>query len=184
MHVGHPGNVDIEYTVTKRRNRSEIFTKLPARAPERRYFEHDAELQAKFSDGSFNCWSVPGNAEPAFHRTEVGDLVMFAPWIGIHDGGIHQLGIVKAKCPLRCHDASRVLWPNTPDNRLYPWLFFFETEGGYRGWFEFLEDLGYAANWDPRGWYRSIGANRFSKWGGEYGYLDFLRKSCGFRLLK
>jgi hypothetical protein len=187
MHVGNPGNVDIEWTVTKRRNRSEILAKLSAEAPERRYFETDSLLQKQFADGSFNCWGVPENASPAFRRTEVGDVVLFAPTIGNsihHDGGIHQLGIVKAKCPVRCHDASRILWPRTPDNRLFPWLFFFETEGGYRGWSDFLEDIGYAPNWDPRGYYRSIGSNRFSKWGGEYGYLDFLRKRSGFRFLR
>lgn len=184
MHVGNPGNVDIEYTVTKRRSRTEVLSKLTPTAPERSYFESDSLFQKQFADGSFNCWGIPEKASPAFQRTNIGDLVLFAPTIGNNDGGIHQIGIVKAKCPLRCHEASRILWTNTPENRLFPWLFFFKTEVGFRSWSDFLEDIGYAKNWDPLGYYRPIGSNRFSKWGNEDGYLDFLRNRSGFCLLK
>jgi len=180
MHVGHPGNVDIDWTVTRHRTFGEVLSKLSAAAPEREYFESDAQLRSAFPDGRFNCWGVPGNAEPSFNKTETGDLVLMIPQIGIHDGGIHQLGIVDAKCPIRAYHASRVLWPKTPHERLFPWLFFFHTEVGRRGWFEFLEDVGIAENWDPRGWYRPIAIHRFGRWGGPEGYLKFLREQCGF----
>jgi hypothetical protein len=56
MHVGNPGNVDIEYTVTKRQSRTEVLSKLTPTAPERSYFESDSLFQKQFADGSFNCW--------------------------------------------------------------------------------------------------------------------------------
>ena len=112
MYVGHPGHVDIPYTVTKRRTVTEVLDGLSVDAPERAFFEVNLEfLDAfpefldAFPDGQFHCWGIPPRAKPAFEDTNVGDLILFAPWIGIHDGGIHQLGIVKAKCPkqlLRC----------------------------------------------------------------------------------
>jgi hypothetical protein len=180
MHVGHPGNVDIAYTVTKRRSIAEMLDKLPQDTAEREFFESDTTLHAAFPDGWFNCWGIPSRAEPRFHETRLGDLVLIIPQIGIHDGGVHQIGIIKAKAPLRCYHASRILWPKTPDQRLFPYVFFFETEVGYRGWFEFLEDLGYDPGWDPRGWYRRIADHRFTHWGGPEGYLSFLRTECGF----
>jgi hypothetical protein len=182
MHVGHPGNVDIGYTVTRRRSLSELQAQLPVDAPERPYFSDAGEVSQAFPTGAFNCWGVPSLAEPSFDKTSVGDLVLFAPSIGIR-GGIEQLGIVAAKCPARAHAASRVLWPDTPNDRLFPLLFFFDTEIGVRGWFDFLDDLGYAHNFNPRGWYRQIAADRFARWGDAEGYLDFLRARCDFRPL-
>jgi len=184
MHVGHPGNVDIDWTVTRYRTFDEVLSKLPADAPERPYFETDPELHKAFPDGRFNCWGVPSNAEPSFRKTRVGDLVLMIPLIGIHDGGIHQLGVVEATCPVRAYHASRILWPETPHDRLFPFLFFFHTEVGYRGWFEFLEDMSIASNWDPSGWYRPIADSRFARWGGASGYLTFLREKHGFAPLQ
>lgn len=184
MHVGHLNTVDIEFTVTRDRTFSEVVAKLPADAPERPYFHADPELHGAFPNGAFNCWGVPSRAEPSFAQTKIGDLVLIVPFIGIHGGGIAQLGVVRAKCPIRCHQASRVLWPKTPDARLFPLIFFFRTEVGFRGWFEFLEDAGYKSNWDPRGWYRRIAPGRFdAKFGGPAGYLRFLRNECGFGAL-
>ncbi len=120
---------------------------------------------------------------PAFKQTDVGDVVLFVPHIGIHGGGVHQIGIIKAKCPVPGLSASRLLWPQTPDARLFPLLFFFETEGGYRGWFEFLEDLGYMPNWSPRGYYRRLRELRFQSFGGVAGYVDSLRRNHGFTRL-
>jgi len=179
MHVGHPGNIDIDYTVTRARTINEILEKLPINAPERQYFEN--ELPVVFPNGSFNCWGIPPGAEPAFLKTRIGDLVLITPFIGIHDGGIRQIGIVEAKIPIRCYDASKILWPNTPDRRLFPHIFFFDTEIGFRYWYDFLDDLGYNHRWNPHGWYRPIANHRFQRWGGTEGYLRFLREECGFR---
>jgi hypothetical protein len=181
MHVGHPGNIDIAFTVTRERRVSELMDALPDTAAEKSFSASDPILHGAFPDGKFHCWGIPGNAEPRFRQTEVGDLVLFAPQIGIHDGGIHHLGIVRAKCPVRALAASQILWPETPHDRLYPLLFFFRTESGVRGWYDFLADLGYKENWNPLGWYRHIADSRFSRWGGPEGYLRFLRDECGFR---
>jgi len=67
------------------------------------------------------------------------------------------------------------------DQRLYPWLIFFDTENGYRDWYDFLDDVGYKENWNPRGWYRRIKEPHFAKWGGADGYLRCLRDESGFR---
>jgi hypothetical protein len=77
-----------------------------------------------------------------------------------------------------------VLWPNIEDpNKLYPFLFFFDTEIGFRSWFEFLNDLGYDEKFNPRGYYLRLEASRFDRWGGIEGYLQFLRSQCGFKRL-
>lgn len=179
MHVGHPGNIDIDYTVTKKRTISEILEKLSIDATERQYFERD--IASAFPTGSFNCWGVPPGADQPFRKTRIGDLILIVPWIGLHDGGIRQIGIVKAKIPVRCYDASRILWPNTPDKRLFPHIFFFDSEFGFRYSYDFLDDLGVKETWNPHGWYRRIADWRFERWGGTQGYLRFLREECGFR---
>lgn len=180
MHVGHNNVIDIGDTVTRRRQFSELTSKLPADAPELGYFATDPDLHASFPSGSFNCWGVPSGAEPSFEKTQPGDLVLMVPFMGLQ-GGVRQLGVVKAKCPLRCYQASRLLWPNTPDSRLFPLIFFFDTEIGLRGWFDFLDDVGIKSNWEPRGWYRRVASKRFDRFGGPTGYLEFLRKNASFK---
>jgi hypothetical protein len=179
MHIGAPGNIDLDYTVTQSRSLDEVLDKLPSDAPERGFFESNA-LASCFPSRKFNCWGVPVKAEPSFRKTNVGDLVLFAPEVG-PGGGIEYIGIVKAICRTQCYDASRILWPKTPNERLFPWLFFFDTETGHLPWDRFLAELKIARNWNPRGWYRPIGVNRFIDWGGVEGYLKHLRVNSKFR---
>jgi hypothetical protein len=179
QHVGSPGVIDIGFTVTRQRSISEILHGLPAAAPERRWFEAGI-LQSAFPEGEFNCWGVPSGAKPRFRETQVGDLFLMFPHVGAN-GGLAQIGVVRALCPNDCSEASRLLWPRTPDHRLFPWIFFFRTEVGFREWSDFLRDMGYAENWDPRGQYRRIAADRLGRWGGADGYLQFLRGDCGFK---
>ena len=183
MHVGHPGHIDIPFTITRRRSINELRHALSDTAPERNFFDADRSFLSAFPGGEFNCWGIPPKAEPAFEETRIGDLVLFAPWIGVHDGGIHQIGIVKAKFPDAAYQASGILWPDTPFERRFPWLLFFDTEVGRRDWYDFLDDVGYSERWNPRGWYRRISGDRFGNWGGPTGYLKFLRSDCGFRPL-
>jgi hypothetical protein len=148
------------------------------------FFENSSELRNAFPNGSFNCWGLMSRAEVRFQEMSVGDLVLIAPWIGAHSGGIHQLGLVKAKCSVQCYEASQALWPNIDDpNRLYPFLFFFDTEVGLRSWFQFLEDLDYDPKFNPRGYFLRLETSRFARWGGVEGYLEFLRSACGFKRL-
>jgi hypothetical protein len=82
MHVGHPGNVDIDSTVTQHRTFDEVLSKLPPDAPKREYFDSNPELKAAFPDGRFNCLGVPDNAEPSFARTAIGNVVLMIPFWG------------------------------------------------------------------------------------------------------
>ncbi len=180
MHVGSPGNIDIKYTVTRKRTRAEMLQKLAAGSDEERFFRNDPDLLNGFPNGKFNCWGIPSRAEARIKDTQIGDLVLFFPTIG-HNGALQQIGVVKAKCDFECWQSSRILWPDTPDQRLFPYLFFFDTEVGFREWFAFLDDIGYSHEFDPRGFYRRIASQRFHRWGGPGGYLDFLRRQVGFK---
>jgi hypothetical protein len=88
MHIGHPGHVDVQFTLTRRRSFDEVLEYLPAGAPETNYFRSNPELHATFPDGTFNCWGVPSRAEPSFLKTEIGNLVLILRWIGVHSGRI------------------------------------------------------------------------------------------------
>jgi len=180
MHVGAKNVVDIDWTINRQRTVREVLEQLPSDAPERSFFESDGPFLRAFPDGRYHCWGVPPKARPAHERTEIGDLVLFAPHIGIHGGGIAHIGIVSAICRVAAWPASRVLWPKTPEKRLFPWLFFFEAETGFRSWHDFLTDMHYGARWNPRGWYRRIDDEHFTAYGGVRGYLDFIRREGQF----
>jgi len=181
MHIGHTNRVDIDYTIKRQRTSREVLAELPADVPERNFFESDGPFLRAFPDGKFHCWGVPPKALPAHEITEIGDLVLFVPHIGLHGGGITHIGVVRAICRQEAWHASRILWPATPDKRLFPWLFFFEAERGFRDWYSFLDDMAYGHRWNPRGWYRRIEEEHFRAWNGVRGYLDFIRKEGAFQ---
>ncbi len=180
MHIGAANAIDIDYTIKRQRTTREVLSALPNDAPERGFFESDGPFLRAFPDGRFHCWGVPPKALPAHATTEIGDPVFFAPHIGVHDGGITHVGVVRAICRVNAWHASRILWPATPERRLFPWLFFFESESGFRPWYSFLDDLGYGHRWNPRGWYRRIDEEHFRAYGGVRGYLDFIRRAGHF----
>jgi len=168
MHVGYPGNVDVKYTVEKTRYIYELIEKLNNDGPELQYFKNN-KFQDTFKSGIFNCWGVPERAEETFNKTNIGDLVLIIPEIGIHGGGVSHIGIIEEKCPFRCYQASHILWPNTPFDRLFPHIFFFKSEEGFIPWDIFLNELGISKNWNPRGWYRKIDNKRFNSFNGPEG---------------
>jgi hypothetical protein len=173
MHVGNPGNVDLDYTVSRACAIDGILKSLSSDAPERTFFASKPFLDA-FPAGTFNCWGVPERALPTFEKTKIGDVVLFIPEIGAN-GAVEFIGQVKAICRVRGYQASRLLWPSTPDDRLFPWLFFFDTERCYVPWERFLDEMGYKENWNPRGYYRTLAASHLERWGGPQGYLRRLR---------
>jgi hypothetical protein len=182
QHVGKLNVTHIQDTVTSRRSVEELLKKLSISAPERGFFENIQQFRSKFSDGHFNCWACPSRAEVRFKETNIGDLVLIVPTLGDNDGGVYYLGIVKAKCPVRAYEASQILWPDSGDpDHLYPFLFFFDTEVGFRPWSKFLEDLNYNAKFNPRGYYLRLKPERFERFDGPEGYLQFLRSNCHFR---
>ncbi|HEY1717016.1 MAG TPA: hypothetical protein VGH42_01830 [Verrucomicrobiae bacterium] len=182
MHIGKENGIDIGSTITKRRSFDEIISKLPNGA-EREFFLNDKQLRSEFPQGSFNCWGIPIGAQPAFLETEIGDAVFFAPWIGQQGGHIGHLCIIKAICELELRESSRILWPETPSGRVFPYVFFFDTESGIHDWYKFLEDLEYKQNWHPQGWYRKIKSHHFNNFGGVLGYVEHLRRQKRFRLI-
>jgi hypothetical protein len=181
QHVGSPGNVDVPYTIGAQRSIAEMLRLLPASAPERKYFQSDPMLKAAFPNGSFNCWGVPPGAQSRFAETNIGDLILVLPRAGMN-GALEHVGLVLAKCPLDAWNASRILWPATASRGLlYPHIFFFDSESGFRYWSDFVSDLSFDENWNPKGWYRRVADWRFDRWGGPQGYLQFLRRNCGFK---
>jgi hypothetical protein len=98
MQVGATNAIDIDYTIKRQRTAREVLAALPQNAPERRFFESDGPFLRAFPDGRFHCWGVPPKALPAHRDTEIGDVVFFAPHIGIHDGGVTHIGVIRAIC--------------------------------------------------------------------------------------
>lgn len=180
MHVGASNAVDLDSTVRRQRNTAELLKELSSNAPERTFFENDEAFLRSFPTENFHCWGVPPRALPAHKLTEIGDVVFFVPHIKSNGGGVVHIGIIKAICRIEAEQSSRVLWKDTPEKRLFPWLFFFDAETGFRNWASFLSDLGYGENWNPRGWYRRIEERRFAGHGGVQNYLNFIRLEGGF----
>lgn len=178
MHVGQSNTIDLEYTVSRTRSIHDVLNLLPDDAPEKSFFE-SKELYSCFPDGMFNCWGVPEGALSQFEKTKVGDLVLFAPKSG-NNGSIDYFGLIKAVCPVSCYASSSILWSETPNDRLFPWLFFFDTEFGHMPWDTFLEQVNIKSNWQPQGKYKQLAAHRFNAWNGSKGYAQHLRLNFGF----
>jgi|GEM_PF-6937472 len=184
QHVGRNNLRHIDDTVTQRRQITEILQHIPDSAPEREFFEKADGLAKSFPDGTFNCWALPSRAKARWREMSIGDAVLLVPSIGKHGDGVQYLGVVKEMCPVESHEASRTLWPH-PDapGRLYPYLFFFETETGFREWSQFLKELSFAPNYNPRGYFFKLKDDRFDPWGGTESYLSTLRSEGGFKLI-
>ena len=178
MHAATRGSRNLEYSVTRRRNRREIARALPKDSMEYEYFLEDVALDNAFPSGYFNCWGVPLGALPSFRRTNVGDLILFVGSLG-EGAAIRQIGIVKVKCPIQCPLASKILWPEAAEGKTYPLLFFFDTEVGYHDWEAFTREIG-RPGYNPMGWYKQIGNEFFEDLGGPAGYLQKLREKYGF----
>ncbi len=151
MHIGEPGNVDVAYTIAAKRTRAEMLAGLRPGSMEEQFFRSDATFQNAFPNGEFNCWGIPPGALPRFRETQVGDLVLFFPRAG-QNGALEYIGVVKAKCDFECWDSSKILWPNTPHQKPFPFIFFFDSEAGNRYWPDFLDEIGYNPNWYPGGY--------------------------------
>jgi hypothetical protein len=84
QHVGHQNLRHIEDTVTSYRTIEQLLGRIPRSAAERTFFESSGELSKAFPSGSFNCWGLMGRAEARFQEINVGNLILIAPWIGVH----------------------------------------------------------------------------------------------------
>jgi 5-methylcytosine-specific restriction protein A len=168
-HVGKVGSQeDFKKTVFKRVPIS-ILNTIPPTEPYRN--DIIQSVRAAFPDGSFNCWGVPSGADSVVRRLEVGDAVLLVETVG-EFGNIPVLGIVSAfwKCQLR--DLSEALWGESK----YPYVFFFNTETIDLTWEQFLNDVGFKENFNPRGKFYSVKDKSLDSFGGVSKYVDHLRQ--------
>jgi len=101
MHIGDPGNIDVGYTIARKRTTTEMLAGLQAGSREEQFFRSDPGFAKGFPKGEFNCWGVPPKALPRMRETQVGDLVLFFPRAG-QNGALEYIGVVKAKCDFEC----------------------------------------------------------------------------------
>ncbi len=185
QHVGGKNVANIDDTVLSTRSIAEVRDRLPADAPEHPFFEPSGLLETRFPDGRFNCWGAVIKAkERQFDRMAVGDLFLIVPELTGERGGVRQLGILRAICREPAHAASAVLWPRAEEGKLYPYLFFFETEIGYLSWSVFQQEVGYKSGYNPRGNLFRLADGKLDRFGGVNGYLSHLRERGGFRPLQ
>ncbi len=178
--IGADNAYNLDYTVRQSRSFDEMLAKLP-RGEERDYFEKNTELRRAFPQGTFNVWGVPEDAKPPFDLTEPGDVVFFAPSVGDSDGFVQYFCVVKVVPRLRFEKASRILWMEAPQDRIYPYIFFFDVEEGALPWFNFTYDAGYTPGWNPKGWYVHLANARFLGDRNSLSYLEYIRSNYRFR---
>ncbi len=177
-HIGERNAVDLDYTLAQRRSISDVIRKLPC-GQERSYFE-SAGLRDAFPDGKFNVWGVPIGARAPFERTKRGDVVFFAPSVSRDGGCLLYAGVVKLAPRIDFPKASRILWPES-GFVVYPHLFFLDAEAGVISWFDFMCDICYAPEWNPKGWYVRLDRPAYRGTRDPMAYLDYLRASHGFK---
>ena len=115
----------------------------------------------------------------------VGDAVLLVETATELGGNIPALGQVKTFIRHEFPSLSFSLWGNSH----FPYIFFFETEPLEFQWNEFLSDVGYAPNWDPRGRFYSVSDEKLVKLGGAEKYVEQIRrkkqvKPCHYILRK
>lgn len=169
-HVGKKGaDEDFKKTVFARVPISLVEYSIPDNEPNKALLL--SELNEKFSIGSFNCWGVPSGAASIIKNLSVGDAVLLVETASVFGGNIPVLGLAKTFIRHEFPQLSYALWGNSH----FPYIFFFETEALEFQWSEFTRDLGYAANFDPRGKFYSVADQKLAKLGGVEKYIEHLR---------
>lgn len=172
-HVGGPGSErDLPKTVFSSIPISRIESAIPDSINEKR--EISDRLKKEFPLGSCNVWGVPAGATSVMQRLEVGDTMLLVGSIHWINCTIPAMGEVRVYPKTLLLDLSRELWGETR----FPYIFFFKTERLDLTWLQFLEDIGYAQNFNPTGKVYRVTPSRFSKFDGPLGYTAHLRKTC------
>jgi hypothetical protein len=170
-HVGKKGaEEDFKKTVFARVPISLVESSIPDNEPFKALLL--SELNEKFPIGSFNCWGVPGGAASVIQNLSVGDAVLLVETATVFGGNIPALCFVKTFIRHELPQLSYALWGNSH----FPYIFFFETEPLEFEWNEFISDLGYAPNFDPRGKFYSVADDKLAKLGGVRGYIEKIRQ--------
>lgn len=167
-HVGEPGATrDFPKTV---------FSRIPLSVVDGSIPDGDAnkaallmQLKSAFPDGTFNCWGVPSGAGFVIRTMTPGDVVLLIESIRLA-GSIPALAQVLIFQPVPFPTLSEALWG---DER-YPYIFFFNTTKITLAWLDFLEHVGYKPRLNPRGQFLVVGDDRWEKYGGAEGYVDWL----------
>jgi len=178
-HLGAGTSIDLDYTLRQSRLIRDVVRSLPRGSEERAYFESD-RMQKAFPDGTFNVWGVPAGAKEPFDRTNLGDVVLFSPSVSRDGGCVLFFGIVKLVPRMEFPKASRVLWRESGP-MVYPHLFFFDAEIGMITWYNFMRDIGYSPDWNPRGWYVRLDRPAYRGTHNVFSYLDHLRTNAHFK---
>ena len=95
---------------------------------------------------------------------QVGDAVLLVERAG-EFGNIPALGVVEAFWKIQRRELSRALWGESK----YPYVFFFHTRKIDLSWPQFVEDVGFKPNFDPRGKFYSVATKRLESFGGPAG---------------
>lgn len=170
-HVGKKGaDEDFKKTVFARVPISLVENSIPDNEPNKALLL--SELNENFPIGSFNCWGVPSGAASIIKNLAVGDAVLLIETATELGGNIPALGQVKTFIRHEFPSLSFSLWGNSH----FPYIFFFETEPLEFQWNEFVRDLGYAPNFDPRGKFYSVSDEKLVKLGGAQKYVEQIRR--------
>ena len=172
-HVGKKGaEEDFKKTVFARVPISLVERSIPNDDPDKPLLL--SELYEKFPIGSFNCWGVPSGAASVIKNLSFGDAVLLVETTSENGGYIPALCVVKVFIRHEFPQLSYALWENSH----FPYIFFFETEALDFLWSEFINDLDYASNFDPRGKFYSVSQERLRKVGGAETYVEKIRQKA------
>lgn len=169
-HVGDKGSSsDFPKTLYK----NILITEIQDSIPEENSGKYHliSQLNAAFPDGKMNCWGVPYKAHRVINNLNVGDLVLLVKSLHM-PGEIPAMCIVKVFVKFKLPELSYTLW----GDEKYPYIFFFKTEEINLTWLELTDYLNYASNYDPRGTFCFVAENKLKRWGGSYGFYEYLQK--------
>ena len=101
-------------------------------------------IPSKFCD--FQIWGIPEKAERVFEKLAPGDWFLLMGTTG-GGGGIEYIGEVLHSISGRQPQLSKQLWTEEK----FPWIFLLRGQIKHIPWPQFLQIIGYAPNFDPRG---------------------------------
>ena len=124
-----------------------------------------------FPSGEFNCWGIPSGAEKVFKKINLDDVFLLVESVHWPTGIIPAMGEVKFIFYEPQPELSRLLW----GDEHFPFIFLFKTEKINLSWFQFMKDISYSENFDPRGHVYRVSDGRFSTFGGPRSYVNHIR---------
>lgn len=167
-HVGQEGSKDFDKTVFSDINIS-ILNNIEDEDIRNAARTNIARL---FPTGRFNCWGVPPGAKPVIRNLAVGDYVLLIQEARV-TGVIPALCHVKFYLPSEQPALSQALWGNND----YPYIFFFDTEHLDLSWVDFIDQVNYKPNYNPRGQFLSVADEKLAAFGGVEGYVTYIRSN-------